>query len=101
MEAKILETISSEDTNKNKLIDAVNENARKVSGRSDYSYITDRQSAIDSMVTTSDAIADFMAAQEHYETRETSHGTIEVFLIEWSRELLVMDFGEYRLVMED
>lgn len=87
--------------NANKFIDAINEAARKVNGNEDYNYITDRQSEIDSMVTTRDTIADFMAAQEHYETRETSHGTIEVFLTKRSHELLVMDFGEFRMALED
>jgi len=77
-------------------IDAINEDF-------DYPYISeeDRDLVIETITQTRDTMADFMKHQHHYETRKTSKGVIEVFVIAGSRELLVMDFGDYRLAMRD
>ena len=78
----------------NKFINAINEAAG-------YEYIKDRQSEIAQMVTTNDSIEDFMGCQSHIETRKTDIGIIEVFEVAGSHEIQVMDFGSYRLVLND
>ena len=64
-----------------------------------YDYVND--SDIDNMVETRDTVDDFKANQEHSEPLKTSHGIIEVFIIKGSKELQVMDFGDFRLTLID
>ncbi|MCP4103103.1 MAG: hypothetical protein GY750_17040 [Lentisphaerae bacterium] len=74
-------------------VNAINEDAGF-----EYTSIAAEQNSV---VETLDTVEDFKQHQKHVETRKTSYGNIEVFELQGSKELLVMDFGEYRLSIID
>lgn len=81
-------------TNKEILIQSINEDAG-------YKYVSDDDhSARDDIVTTRDTVEGFKECQKHVRTTETTHGTLEVFVVH-NFELYVMDFGEHRLALKD
>ena len=71
-----------------KMVSATNEEAG-------YKY-----AGADDISTTRDSVDDFKKHQEFFELRKTSLGDLHVFL-KGSREVVVMDCGEHRLVMID
>jgi hypothetical protein len=71
-----------------KMVSAINEEAG-------YEYAT-----ADDITTTRDSVDDFKKHQEFFALRKTSLGDLHVFL-KGSREIVVMDCGEHRLVMID
>jgi|TARA_R100001443_G_scaffold98645_1_gene105696 hypothetical protein len=93
-ELKLREFKQQVEMSKNIFIDAINE-------AFGYEYISDREEALKEIVSTKDEILDFKKNQNHYETRKTSKGVIEVFILKGSKELSVMDFGDYRLTLID